>query len=236
MDKDLQKRYAEWKAKTSDPKNKDRNKSLSQYMRNQLLSNDPDWIESNKIGAKKRKELYYDDPQWINQHNILANNPNFAKEISKKQWENPERKCQHLEQLQRSIEAGAFKKDIEHKLNLAKAKMKSDIMTPFGQYDSFYAFNIDYPNINVRDRMRLNPHQYYYTVDGPGEPTYEDVYYSEFGVHKYMKTLFEIAKQKDPENTQCKSQKDWFYKMCRKYPDKYYKKREIKREWDLEKP
>jgi hypothetical protein len=177
------------------------------------------WKKGNKRGLEKRKN----NPEWLantRESNVLRNNPGLAKEIAGRQWKDPVRKEQHLQQIQDAKENGSFKKSDDQKLAVAASKMRSSIMTPFGEYDSFAAFNADYPDINVRDRMRLNPHQYYYTCKGPGETTYEWVYYTPKGFHKYMNTLCD---------------KYEFQKMSKKYPDQYYKKWEPKREWNVEK-
>lgn len=185
-----------------------------QTQRNKEQAQDPDWLAANRKASKWR------------------NTPGAASAASKSQWLNPERLEQHLNVIQRNTELGLLKKNDEQRANVAKAKIRSSIMTPFGEYDSFAAFNQDYPEINVRDRMRLNPHQYYYTCDGPGKPTMEKVHYTPYGFHKYQKVLWELAKQANDANALSVAEaKYWFAKMKNKAPKEYYVLEEVKREW-----
>lgn len=72
------------------------------------------------------------------------------------------------------------------------------------------------------------PHLYYKTEEGPGEPTYVAMYYTEFGRFYNMVEAYQIAKKnKQPLAMKNKNVENWFIKLCRDMPKKYYKTWEI---------
>lgn len=241
MDKDLK----QYLARLTDKKLKCNDNVI---IAGQKRSQDPNWKKNHqaalaaicaspewraKVIANNKAQAA--DPVW-RKKNREANNwiqiPGAASEAAKIPWQNPERHAQHLQQVSERKAKGSYKKTIDHKQAQARTKIRSSIMTAFGEYDSFTAFLEDYPDVNVRDRMRLMPHLYYYTCKGPGKATTEKVHYSPYGYHKYQTVLWECAKEAGCEWALFfKEAKYWFKKMKTLHSDEYYVQIEVKQEW-----
>ena len=136
--------------------------------------------------------------------------------------------------MKEHVEKGTYKKSTAQVKAMAESRM-SAFQTPFGVFNSLFEFRSEHPDINIRDRFRLIPHLYYSIENGPGETTYENVFYTPYGCHKYLNKLYPIAVAAGDPNTNVKHIKDWFYKMERNDPENYYRKTEPKREWELKK-
>jgi len=123
---------------------------------------------------------------------------------------------------------------------IAHEKKKRPAICPFGRFESrkkmkLYFIENDLLGCPIQ-KMGGMPHLYYYEDEGPGEPTYENVFYSPYGV---TNNLMEIVRKAIAEgNEMFTKQKDSYHafsKMCKIDPENYYKRKEIKREWLLEK-
>lgn len=206
-----------------------KNKSIS----NKKLASDPKWVEATNKAAKKRSN----DPKWIAackkaREELFADEERYQSYTKKLSESWTDERKEKWEEKRKELHAnGAFAKDDDHRANLAASKGK-EFNTPFGVYPSFYHFKKDHPSINVRDRLRLNPHQYYYVDIGPGKETYETVFYTPYGRHKYLKSMFERAKAAEDKNANVKDAKTWFKKMKKKSPTEYYCRTEVKIEWE----
>jgi len=111
------------------------------------------------------------------------------------------------------------------------------IVSPMGTFRSVADLKEQRPEFYYGKLEKL-PHLYYFEEDGPGEPTYEKVWYSPYGVFapKLRGKIYEKASETNFEGiNDSKDKCHWWNKMCRLYPNEFYMKKEIKREWDLEK-
>ena len=125
-----------------------------------------------------------------------------------------------------------------------KGKTAKAVGTPWGDFDAALYFNefiqseVTEVKITFQDKQKRMPHLYYYKEDGPGEPTYEEVRYTPYGTavsgndNFSLKKLFNqlldtgVISTDDYTNS-----KHWWRRMSKQFPDKYYAKKEIKREW-----
>lgn len=137
-------------------------------------------------------------------------------------------------------------KDLKVRKAKSEAVIKSkarNISTPFGKYNSVDEYKSANPNSKVfNDDRRIKPHLYYYTDEGPGKFTYETVLYSPYCCLPKLDTYIGGSKRMHQKATECGDEfalkyKDylaWWRRAKEKFPDKYYEKKEIKREWALE--
>jgi len=101
-------------------------------------------------------------------------------------------------------------------------------VTPFGEFESASELKKQHGVFFNSKRDQL-PHLYYYKEDGPGKVTYENVYYTPYGVFHTVKlaTIEEQKHHKDLPVT-------WFNIKKKKDQNNYYVKKEPRREWSLE--
>lgn len=120
---------------------------------------------------------------------------------------------------------------------------KIDIVTPYGEYPGVGYFKQANPQCKTfGDLHKTKPHLYYYKKDGPGEPTYETVLYSPYCYLPKLDTYIGGSKRMHQKAMDCGDEfalkyKDylaWWRRVKSKFPDNYYEKKEIKREWSLE--
>jgi hypothetical protein len=82
------------------------------------------------------------------------------------------------------------------------------------------------------DVKRFFPHLYYFKEAGPGEPTYETVHYTPYGVGTNRKECYRLARA-DGEQWACHyglgSIPEYWTKVKKLYPKKYYSIKEPKR-------
>ncbi len=114
------------------------------------------------------------------------------------------------------------------------------VITPFGRFDTKGKF-LDYVkqfNIDGVKRIKSMPHLYYFEDTGPGKPTTEKVYYSPYGVGPiaipHIKKAINDGYVKINPNRLQNAASTVFRRLCKKYPNQYQIKKEIKREWSLE--
>lgn len=207
----------------SDPSN---HKNISE--KNRLQAQLDHWKKAHQEGVNRRQQ----NPEHAKM--VAERNKNTAKT---KEWK----------EAQRSGSIRKYKEDSEYNkkrsYSLRKAKGK-ECKTPYGVFDSAAAFNEKgFTSCNFADNMRMKPHLFYYTENGPGNPTYEDVVYTPYGEFPKGNTgskqnsggkdrAFEAAKQAGNEFAlKYKDKYAWWNKVSKLFPDQYYIKNEIKREW-----
>lgn len=176
----------------------------------------------NKARANRLKAL---DPIWKEKQKLGAQkkrqDPEFAKKIA------------------------AAARD-PSKIKSMVEKNQKAVVTPFGDFESQLIFDKQgFIKARFIDRRRLLGHLYYYKDEGPSEPTYENVVYSPYGIFREKgnshnpgatSTIFRIAQEsKDEFALQYKDIGTWWKRVREKWPEKYYIKTEIAREWLKEK-
>ena len=125
---------------------------------------DPKWLKATTRASRRKAK----DPKWLDAvakgRAEMFNDPERYASYTQSQSDSwtEERRADHLKQMKRQTAAGLYKKDQEQKIKLARAKMRSDIMTPYGVYKSYAEFRLDYPKNKIRDNFKLLPHLYYY--------------------------------------------------------------------------
>jgi hypothetical protein len=124
--------------------------------------------------------------------------------------------------------------DPEHieKLRMAQSHRCVAVVTPFGEYERGAEFEREYP-IKLRDRLLQMPHLYYRKEDGPGEPTYETVYITEFGEFPSMRTAHEHAVELGLSESTADVKRWW--KKVSKNKSKFYTQKQKRREWGARK-
>lgn len=132
--------------------------------------------------------------------------------------------------------------------------LRVPIMTPWGEFAMVKEFNkwaqskiedFNGWSINYHDKQKSLPHLYYRIEDGPGEVLNEEVFNTPYGIapagkggrgpQPTLKDLLQSAKSANDPDANNKFAFDWFKKMNYRYPDKYYKNAQPKREWLVEK-
>ncbi len=161
------------------------------------------------------------------------------------------RKTSTTEKWKQNQKLGSIKKyeqDLEYynnrKMLLRQIKGKK-VVTPFGKFDSGGEFNEHgFVKCKFQDCRKMMPHLYYFEEEGPGDPTYEDVLYTPFGIFsKVNQSNISNSGGKDRAFAAAKKNKDeialkyrdkyaWWNKVAKMFPKKYYIKTEIKREWN----
>ncbi len=112
------------------------------------------------------------------------------------------------------------------------------ITTPYGEYPCMYEFDREH---NLRRGTCSNflkglPHLFYKTEDGPGEPVYERIVYTEYGMFLSIPDAYKFAKEQgNVEANRLKQMDNWFMKMCVFNPDQYRLEFEEAKCWALEK-
>lgn len=134
-----------------------------------------------------------------------------------------------------------YNKKRKQSIRLIKSRK---IVTPFGSFNSVSEFNdLNLVPCIFQDCRKMMPHLYYYEDEGPGNPTVEEVVYTPYGIFPKSNQgntarsggkdrAFESAKNnKDPIALKYKDKYAWWSKVNKTYPNDYYIKKEIKKEW-----
>ena len=145
------------------------------------------------------------------------------------------------------IQAETRKGDDSYKESCRKAQIKNKgatgakiCVTPFGEYRTKVEFRKAL-GFHRDGRMKQMPHLYYFKENGPGEPTYQWIYYTPVGHHAKREGLWELYyKLRDNNMIQHLYEKDkgiakdiiYIMKhLMRKDPKNFYRKWEVQREW-----
>lgn len=202
--------------------------------------NDPEFRKNTIPKLRKGVERRNQDPEYFKKlHEAIANKDqteasNRMKERHKdKEWQaslvTKALANRNTQEYKDKLAAGIAKRnanpDWGKKHGVAMRKV---CITPFGRIESTLEVTRKH-NVFFGSKRDQMPHLYYYEEDGPGKPTYENVYYTPYGVFQTVKlaTIEEKKHQKDLPVT-------WFYIKKKKDPKNYYVKKEIRREWLLE--
>jgi hypothetical protein len=206
---------------------KDPNNAAWIKEKNQAMMETEEWKAAHREGLDRLK----DDPE--HQKMVKERNKKTAESSA---WKEAQRK-------------GAIKKyeeDPEYNKKRIKSLRKTkgkECHTPYGIFSCAAEFNEQgLTKCNFADNMKIKPHLFYYTENGPGEPLYETVLYSPYGCLPKLDTniggtkrLYQLALDaKDEFAMKYKDYGAWFRRVKRDWPDEYYEKQEIKREWALE--
>ena len=168
---------------------------------------DPHWVEKNQKALKKRKER-----------------GDFKKAKHLKQFHQTSKKFKETEKFKDLIET------------LREMKFKR-VVTPIGIFESIQEASENLNCHHVKQKIKKFPHLYYLEETGPGEPTYETVYYSRFGEHN-TKRWHEQKARDAGIVTQKTFGKKWNYScwnwLVHTYEDFTEKENQIRRDWDLD--
>lgn len=206
------------------------------------LANDLTWKESQRQGViekwkdpefKKKRMEDFSDPAYKEKikkvRKEVGNRPEEIekkRKISKDLHADPEFRQKFEKAMAERTARGPSSKQLES-AKLAGEKRQRIIITPCGPIKTIKAMS-DFYGINIgscQDRMRLKPHLYYYEDEGPGNPTYEDVVYTPYGVFQSRRDAM------DAYSGNIKKGQSWWGKVSSQNPNEYYIKKEIKKEW-----
>ena len=153
--------------------------------------------------------------------------------ITKKRWLDPEFRKKYEEGIKRRVERGPTQKQKEgYKKNGLKQRKK--ITTPFGEYDSLTicASELNLVVGSVQSKMKDMPHLYFYTDEGPGNPTFEKVWHTPYGkTNNYNKSL--LMKNAGVTIKPNYKFREWFKENNAKDPSNWFVKEEIRQEWGI---
>ena len=209
---------------------------------------DPEWKKKNAEAAKLRGQ----NPairarQSATMLRLIAENPDIltplieasrayhALESTKQaksermlsKWQDAEYR-NTMEQMQLRL-----RQDPAHiaKCHAALADRFVAFVTPFGEYECGADFEREHP-IKLRDRLLQMPHLYYRKADGPGAPTYETVYVTEFGDFQTLKQAYAQAVELGLAEPGQDVKRWW--RQVSKNP-KFYKEKRVRQEWGARK-
>lgn len=219
----LLKRYEAYKAKTSNKEYSKRNVSHNRYMANQdrEYTQTPEWLaktaESNRRQAK--------DPKWIEAH---------AKAM-KETAQDPDWQAKNTKQMNRINNDPEI---VAKRIARNQEVNRRPVTGPQGNFISVREFQ-NTTGMNFADKLRLLPHLYYYTEDGPAKAKYQNVYYSPLMTYCDSKTIYELYLEKgliEERFTKLifKPWIKWWAYMEKTNPKLFYKKNEPKRDWLVE--
>lgn len=220
-------------------------------IRNVTQSKDPIWLEKTRTANLKSKQnpiwqenvaksnkKKWKDPEWAKWMNerwhAKDNDPKRTAKISKAKtqwWKQSDR----LEKM--STKSKEQWKDPEY-VEKVMASQRIAVTTPLGEFKSQGAFK-EKTGMQFRDKNIELPHLYYVTSKGPGEPIYQDVCVTCLGEFRTRLDAFNAhikandlrvgpltAKGAEWRYTQ------WWNNVCKKYPDDFYIKNMVKRDWN----
>lgn len=191
---------------------------INKTIANKEKAKDPNWLKNVRNTAAIRR----DNPIWQQQQQ-KASDKRFNG-INGEQ----ERQLQ-AERGRKSMTSNSF--------IIAREKTRDDskkvVKTPFGRFDSYNDAQRNIP-VDLSKKLKELPHLYYYEDQGPGEITYETVYYSPCGNSNKRVDVYRFCKEaKMPSALENSHIANWWVKMCRFHPDTFYTKHEPKQEWSL---
>ena len=182
---------------------------------------------------KKKRLNDFAKPEYIEKikkiRKEVGNRPEEKEKKRKRSTDlhsNPEFRQNYEKGIVERSARGPTLKQMESAKNAGEKRQRT-IITPDGSVKTIKAMSELY-GINIpscQDRMKLKPHLYYYEDTGPGNPTFEDVIYTPYGV---------FPSRRDAMNAytgDIKKDQGWWKKVSLLYPNKFYIKSEIKREW-----
>jgi hypothetical protein len=237
---DIQKKIREELAKVQNSKFAKR--TDAQLAAKEDLANDSTWKESQRQGViekwadpdfKKKRLTDFSKPEYIEKIKKVrkeVGNRTEEKEkkrkIAKDLHANPEFRQNYEKAIAERSARGPTSKQMES-AKKAGEKRQRTIITPNGAVKTIKAMSELY-GINIpscQDRMKRKPHLYYYEDTGPGNPTFEDVVYTPYGVFPSRRDAMTAY------TGDIKKGQGWWKKVSALYPDKFYIKSEVKREW-----
>lgn len=148
------------------------------------------------------------------------------RQITKDLHADPEFRKKYEEGMAKKIALGPTVKQLESAKKQGEKRQRI-IQTPHGKFKTLQGM-ADFFKItkaSCQERMRLKPHLYYYEDQGPGNPTYENVIYTPYGI---FSSKSEAMKHYSGD---IKKGPSWWKKITTLYPNEFYIVSEIKREW-----
>jgi hypothetical protein len=105
-----------------------------------------------------------------------------------------------------------------------------EIMTPYGKMGSQLELHEKYKQ-RFDNYTKKMPHLYYYPEEGPGEPTYEWVYYTPYGKFNKPIMIINAALEQGDLSPEMKDKNAWLSRKLKNDTDNFYKIKEIRRLW-----
>jgi hypothetical protein len=200
----------------SSDESKKRNAKISKFHQARLAT--PEYRQFLKDNAKRLAN----DPEWLQKCKDAQNN---RSEEHKKNQRKAVYKTMQTKQWKEKVKANA------------KLKQRA-IVTPYGEFEGLSEFKRK-TGWGFANKNKQMPHLYYYKDVGPKKPKLETVYYTPYCVYNNSAKAWNLAKQNGDEYALKLASGNfahcWFKKMAKEDPDNYYKCKEPKREWNLEK-
>lgn len=193
---------------------------------NKMKANDPGWQQAQKEGVEKRDHNAIvqkrEENGWTEKNAGRYDNPVFRK----KQSEAVKKANPALDPTKRDAWLESTRE--------GSKQLRKPVHTPYGIFESKSEAQKTGWDIGIDFGIKLktHPHLYYYLEDGPGETTYEKVYYMDSGCGNKLRPMHEKWCELNNEKTYA-NYNSWFKKMCKLYPNQFYVKTEPKREWLL---
>lgn len=206
---------------------------------------------------KDKFDKEFSDVEWTSDEELKSDTishhrSKISSRVMKRVWSRPgykEKMADTVDRDQRSKNMKDFFKKNKKARDTQVKHMNSatvrPVITPYGKFESIAEFDRQSPKgVWYSAKSLALPHLYYFEDKGPGKAKYEKVWYTPYGIAtsgthngNSLQDLIKKAKKVNDPNAQMKDvfACEWFQKMKRKDPDNYYMKKEVKKEWDLEK-
>lgn len=201
--------------------------------RNGLLTTER---HKDPVFQKKHRELVKD--AWKDPVKKKKHLDGIKKRTESKEWQEANRKAidknkktLYSDPAYRKIMSERTKKamnrpDVRKKLLENAKKQSRAVVTPFGEFKSVNDAKRNCP-VSFEGSRSLKPHLYYFKDVGPGKPTFETVVKTPRGTFRGVGSAYENITGKNNDA------RYWWKEMTTKFPRKYFKTKEQKREWQL---
>lgn len=115
----------------------------------------------------------------------------------------------------------------------AQELRKTDYQTPYGVVRGVQACTD--LGFDIQEKIKSLPHLYYRLSEGPGAELTEKVYYSPWMTSNSIKKIYQRGQELMLHKRTHKDITCWYKHQCKNFPNCFYTKIEVKREWDLKK-
>jgi len=207
---------------------------------------DPVWLKQHSENMSKRMTDYYKDPANREQARLnsikAAEKIDYADVVKKREknnwheknvarYDDPEFKARHAESVRKANIAKA--KDpawLKANREAQEKTRKVFVLKGIGEFKGKKAAEDKLTELGIQPStmtMGKVPHLFYRKDLGPGKPTYETVFYTEFGIFnkrlRVYRRALELGLTKPYKNLG-----SWWTVFCKQNPEKRYSKHEEK--------
>lgn len=210
-----------------------------------LKNQDPNWLKKHSENMSKVMTKKYSDPknrELAKQQSLkAAEKVDYAEIVTKREengwheknsarYNDPDYKAKHTTAVSEANVAKASDPKWLKANREAQAKTRKPIHTHLGVFESKGEADNACVGVSVSEKLKSMPHLFYYVEDGPGETTFENVYYLDGKTGNKLRPMHREWCEVNNE-TPSANVNSWFNRMCKQYPNKFYSQKEPKKIW-----